>query len=443
MLKQMFKYKWYLLVVLVLIIAEPTLNSVMNFLLQRMFNAAAPGGNIVELLRLLSAGFLLWMLKRVIIYSNSVIKARFICNAKRDVKHQLFVRMMGLDTANLADVASSGEYISIFTNDITLLETRFYNQLLGLISGLFSLAILGTSFVALNAKLAAPIIILGLVVMFVPVIFSRKLNDKILRYSNAISGFTQKVKEYLVAYPTIKNYSIESTITKRFDQENNDTEDAKFDADCTLTLADCVGQLLAWFMQLMGVGLGLAYVIQGEILIGTVIATQSFANDLAGPLNDIVVNINSIRSVKNIVKKLELMSFGGELESYPRSQCITSAPSAICGENGSFNVIFDEFSLTIGENAIIKPFSFRFESGKKYLIVGLNGSGKSTLFKALKKWYGTHEGKILVNGESVTNINNGTLSQCISYLNENVSLFSGSVRDIVTEKVANTRRGGK
>lgn len=44
MLKQMFKYKWYLLVVLALIIAEPTLNSVMNFLLQRMFNTAAPGG---------------------------------------------------------------------------------------------------------------------------------------------------------------------------------------------------------------------------------------------------------------------------------------------------------------------------------------------------------------------------------------------------------------
>ena len=432
MLKQMFKYKWYLLVVLALIIAEPTLNSVMNFLLQRMFNTATPGGNVVELLRLLSAGFLLWMLKRVIIYSNGVIKARFICNAKRDVKHQLFVRMMGLDTANLADVASSGEYISIFTNDITLLETRFYNQLLGLISGLFSLAILGTSFVALNEKLAVPIISFGLVAMFIPAFFSRRLNDKSLQYSNAISRFTQKVKEYMVAYPTIKNYSIEGIITNKFDQENNDTEDTKFDADCTLTLADCVGQLLAWFMQLMGVGLGLAYVIKGEILIGTVIAAQSFASDLAGPLNNIIVNINSIRSVRNIVKKLEHMSSGGELKSSSQPELTTSASSIFCGEGNIFDVVFDEFGLTIGEHVIIKPFSFRFETGKKYLIVGLNGSGKSTLFKALKKWYGTHEGKILVNGESVTNINNDALSQYISYLNENVSLFSGSVRDNIT-----------
>ena len=154
MLKQMFKYKWYLTCILLLIIAEPTLNSALNFLLQRMFNSATSGGSLIALMRLLSAGFLLWMLKRVIIFSNGVLKARFVCNAKRDVKHRLFVRMMGLDTANIADIASSGEYISIFTNDITLLETRFYNQLLGFISGLFSLAILGTSFVALNAKLA-------------------------------------------------------------------------------------------------------------------------------------------------------------------------------------------------------------------------------------------------------------------------------------------------
>ena len=55
MLKQIIKYKWYLLVVLILMIAEPTLNSIMNFLLQRMFNSATPSGSIIELLRLLSA----------------------------------------------------------------------------------------------------------------------------------------------------------------------------------------------------------------------------------------------------------------------------------------------------------------------------------------------------------------------------------------------------
>ncbi len=432
MLKQVIKYKWYLLVVLCLIIAEPSLNSIMNFLLQHMFNAATPGGSIIELLRLLSAGFLLWMLKRVIIYSNGVIKARFICNAKRDVKHQLFTKMMGLDTANIADIASSGEYISIFTNDITLLETRFYNQLLGLVSGLFSLAILGTSFVALYAKLAVPIMGFGIVAMFVPVVFSQKLNEKNLVYSDAISKFTQKVKEFMVAYPTIKNYSIENEISIQFERENNNAEDAKFDADCALNLADCVGQLLAWFMQLISVGLGLAYVIKGEILIGTVIAAQSFANDLAGPLNNIIVNINSIRSVRNIVKKLEDMSTGAGIETVQNTGVFTDGDTIPDNSEHAFNVVFDDFNLTIGGKTIIEHFSFCFETGKKYLIVGLNGSGKSTLFKALKKWYGIQGERIKINEKPVSAISNTALSRSVSYLNENVSLFSGSVKDNIT-----------
>lgn len=432
MLKQMLKYKLYLVFILIFIIAEPTLNSIMNFLLQRMFNMSTPGGSTIELLRMLSLGFLLWMLKRIIIYSNGVVKSRFICNAKRDVKHKLFVKMMGLDTSNIANIATSGEYISIFTNDITLLETRFYSQVLGLISGLFSLAISGTSFVALNARLAIPIISFGIISMFVPVIFSRQLNEKSLIYSDSISKFTQKVKEYMIAYPTIKNYSIENTIVKQFDTENNIAEDAKFDSDCTLTLADCVGQLLAWFMQLIAVGLGLAHVIKGDILIGTVIAAQGFANDLANPLNSIIVNINSIRSIKNVVEKLERMSSGGE--NQPLSEIYDSDDEIAVIDNKSdkFDVTFDDFSLSIGGRIIIRDFSFCFETGKKYLIVGLNGSGKSTLFKALKKWYGVYAENIRINGLSVSKICNKSLSKCVSYINENVSLFSGTVRDNIT-----------
>ena len=62
----------------------------------------------------------------------------------------------------------------------------------------------------------------------------------------------------------------------------------------------------------------------------------------------------------------------------------------------------------------------------------MNGSGKSTLFKALKKWYGVYAENIRINGLSVSKICNKSLSKCVSYINENVSLFSGTVRDNIT-----------
>lgn len=429
MLKQLLKQKWYILIIFILIIAEPSINSVLNFWLQRLFNAAAPGVEKALLLRMLTAGFLLWILKRVVNFTSSLLKTRFICNAKQEVKHKLFANLLGLDTSNISRIAASGEYISLFTNDITILETRFFNQIVALISNIFSVAILGTSFLALNKKLAISILVFGIITMFVPVAFSKNLNAKNLLYSECISKFTQRMKEYFVAYPTIKNYAIEKIVAKKFDELNIGTEEAKFEADYALTLANNIGSLLSWFMQFIGVGFGLMLVVNGEIMIGTVVAAQSFASDLANPLQNIICNINSIRSVKEIVKKIERLSLGTLNSGNTfNKNCFNNADE----RNKGFEISFDKFSLAIGNKTIIDTFSFTFEEGKKYLIVGLNGSGKSTLFKALKKWYKATDGRILFAGKDITELKSGDLSKVISYLNEDVSLFSGTVRDNIS-----------
>ena len=431
MVKLLLKYKWYLGSMIVLIVLEPSLNSVLNFWLQRMFNAATPGANTVVVIRLLTTGFLLWMLKRIMGYTSAILKSRYICNAKQDLKSQVFSNLLRFDTANLSSVRSSGEYISLFTNDINLIETRFLNQVISLISGIFSILVLGVSFFALSAKLAAAIIAFGAIAMFVPLAFSKPLNEKNLKYSNKISAFTQCIKEYLVAYPTIKNYSIEEAIRRKFHQINTETENAKFEADYALNLANNVGQLLSWFMQFIGIGLGLILVVEGEITIGTVIAAQSFANDLALPLQNIIMNINSIHSVKVLVRRFnDYSSKMGDPEMLATE--VTGNLTNVHTQGDGHEIEFNDVSLVIEDKSIIDHFSFCFEKNKKYLILGINGSGKSSLFRALKKWFPKYQGIITIDGIDLSSLDNNQLSRTVSYMNENVSLFSGTVHDNVS-----------
>lgn len=433
MIKLLLRYKWYIAIIFMLIIIEPSVNSILNFWLQRMFNIATPGTDILVIFRLLTIGFLLWILKRVIAYTSAILKARYICNAKQDVKYSVFTNLLGFDTANLSAIASSGEYISFFTNDINLLETRFLSQVIGLISGIFSILILGASFLALNVKLAVAIIVFGIIAMFVPVVFSKVLNEKNLAYSSSVSLFTQRIKEYLVAYPTIKNYAIEQTIAQKFSKLNVGTEDAKFESDYVLNLANNVGQLLSWFMQFIGVGFGLVLVTKGEIKIGTVIAAQSFASDLALPLQNIIMNINSIYSVRELVKKIDSYSTQ-EQRSLSSIQTEQKSREFLVQEDGinGYEIVFKDLHLELQGKTILNHFSFKFEKGKKYLMVGLNGSGKSTLFRVLKKWFREIQGTITINGEDVSTIGNKRLSRMVSYMNENVSLFTGTVRDNIS-----------
>ncbi len=422
MRKLFLKYKRHIFFLIVLMAAEPSINSVLNFWLQRLFDSAVPGADKVSVMRLLTGGFLFWLLKRLVNFTGGMIKARYICNVKRDVKSRMFEKMFRADVEDILSKASSGGYLSLFTNDINVLEQRFFNQVISLLSGVFAIVILGASFIAMNRKLAAAILVTGSIAMLQPVIFSKELNKKSLRYSDMISKFTQSITEYFTAYSTIKNYSAEREIIRKFSEENQNVEDAKFESEYVLTLADGVGSLLSWFMQFVGVGLGLMMVIDGEILIGTVIASQSFASDLAMPLQEIIANVNAIRSMKEIIGKLEAVTETGGIKE---GDCSRSG----CRGKGDCDIVFDDLCLNIGGKAIIRHFSYEFKSGKKYLIVGLNGAGKTSLFRVLKKWYKNCQGSIFINKQDAAGMKNDEISRTVSYLSENVALFSGTVRD--------------
>lgn len=425
MMKLLLRYKRYMVFIMLFMIIEPSINSVLNFWLQKLFNAATLGSDKIYILRLLTTGFLYWMVKRLINFANGVLKARYICNAKRDLKHRMFECLFCADVADMIGNTSSGNYISLFTNDVFVLEQRFFDQILNLFSGIFSIAILGSSFFVLNAKLAVAILFIGMIAMLIPIVFSKELNEKNLAYSDMISKFTQNIKEYLIGYPAIKNYSIEEAIVQKFIKNNNEVEDTKFDAEYSLTLANSVGSLLSWFMQFVAVGMGLMLVIKGEILIGTVIAAQSFASDLAAPLQGIITNINSIRSVKEIIGKFQKMS---TIDNNRPLSCICHSDY----HAEQCDITYDDLCLNINGKTIIDHFSFNFEKGKKYLIVGINGSGKTSLFKVLKKWFHNYSGAVYINRRDIRTMGNAEISNCVSFMNENVALLSGSVRDNVS-----------
>lgn len=427
MIKLFLKHKLPLIIITGLIILDPTITAWMNFWLQKLINSAVVGANQLVVLRLLVIGFVMWMLKRFFVYALSLMKARYICDIKQDIKHQIFTKLFNINAASFSDRAASGEYISIFTNDITIIEQRLFNRIFSLISSIFSIAILGASFMALNEKLAVAILAFGTFAMFVPVVYSKTLSAVNLTYSKKLSGLTQKLKEFLGAYSTIKNYAVEEQIENQFDKLNLDTENAKFDADSTISLADNIGSLLSWFMQFLAVGMGIMLILNGEIVIGTVVAARSFASDLANPLQSIVGDINSIRSVSEIVKKIKTLSepiaLAGEV---PVSASDKSAVSS------GIDIEFDSLHLEANGQTIVDNFSFNFEHGKKYLIIGKNGSGKSSIFKTLKKQFPQYLGSVKLNGKPLSQMDNQELSHMVSYLSENVSLFSGLVRENIS-----------
>jgi len=403
---------------MVLIIVEPSITSWIYFWLQQMYNTVSIGISREYILWMICVGVLVWIAKRVLLFCIGVVKSRFVCNIKEDLKDDLFSSLLGLNTGSLTRIASSGEYISLFTNDITILEQKFFATIITLCSNVISIVILGASFLMLDRTLALLVFSFNVLAMFVPVFFSRQLSQSNLAYSERLSTFTQRLKEYFSAFFTIKNYSIEDVIGEKFNAHNQTVENAKFNADYSLSLANSIGSLLTWFSRILVIGVGLILVSRGEMLLGTVIVAQGFTEELSAPLQSIVECVNSIYSVRKIEDKLNAMTGNGVVRNAP-AESLPILPN--------YDVSFENTCVSAGNGEVVHHFSFTFKAGKKYLIIGKNGAGKSSLFRAIKRGLEVSCGTICIGGRPVSSMGNGELSRLISYLNENVTLFTGSV----------------
>ena len=91
---------------------------------------------------------------------------------------------------------------------------------------------------------------------------------------------------------------------------------------------------------------------------------------------------------------------------------------------------FDSVQYGFGSStACCTDIDFHVEPGQTVAIVGQTGSGKSTLTKLINRVYDVSGGRILIDGVDVREWNMAALRSQISTIEQDVFLFSRSIRD--------------
>lgn len=113
------------------------------------------------------------------------------------------------------------------------------------------------------------------------------------------------------------------------------------------------------------------------------------------------------------------------LEEEPLVQTITVEEEIpFCGAKAQ-NVTF---AYQNGE-VVLSDFSIEIPKNKIIGLCGKSGSGKSTFLKLLMRFWGVHDGKILISDRPIDAINTANLRKMESYVTQDTHLFHDSIRN--------------
>ncbi|HEM3587773.1 TPA: ABC transporter ATP-binding protein [Streptococcus suis] len=261
-------------------------------------------------------------------------------------------------------------YLSIFDNDLETIEESYLSPLMDIIRSSLSMLIYAVSlFLFVHPLVAVGIILSSALAVFIPKWISGPLSQRQRAFLQSLESYFQVVTDLFSAKNRVNTETFGS-ISRVHHRSVEESEHARFRFGQFKTLANVVNGFSMFLVQLTAFGLVGYLLLQKELTIGAAIATFSYVENFIYPMKYILLDVNYIHSTKETVANLEDYLVGQVL-----SEQVPSYPNVTALE-------VRDVSYHVGELAVT-DFSYRFDKGKKYAIIGPSASGKSTFLRVL------------------------------------------------------------
>jgi ATP-binding cassette subfamily B protein len=86
-----------------------------------------------------------------------------------------------------------------------------------------------------------------------------------------------------------------------------------------------------------------------------------------------------------------------------------------------------EAAAVEGEPAVLKDLDLTMEAGKTYALVGPSGAGKSTTCALLPRFYDVDAGRILIDGQDISQVTVASVREAVGLVQQDVYLFDGTI----------------
>ena len=198
-------------------------------------------------------------------------------------------------------------------------------------------------------------------------------------------------------------------------------------------LLNVVPPLLSSITTVAILGVGGLRILDGALTIGGLVAFQSLARSFSMPIEGLVQFAANLQTIKGDIARLDdVLHYEPDTRAARGIDPEYSPESIPPPPRGYVSLENVTFGYNVKEPPLIEGFNLQARPGQRIALVGGSGSGKSTIGKLICGLLEPWSGVVRIDGQPVEDIAPGSLIETISYVDQEIVLFEGSVRDNVT-----------
>jgi len=385
-----------------------------------IFEANGQAEGLNQVMLILGAILLGHFVARLYPATRAMVNARL----ERDIRDRVFSELMDKDY-RFNNRFRTGDVVTRLTDDIAEWPKVAWFACSGIFRAVESsskLIFCLAAMLYLSGRLTLLSVVPLPIMMWVFYSLRHRMQYYMEESQKSVSATNEVLESVFTGVRIVKAFGAEEAQAHRL----RDVLKRRFEVLLGLVKAQVIMWSLDTFASRLGQMIVLAYggylVIEGTLSIGTIFAFYVYLDMLTAPMMDIPWLFMTGQQAFVSIDRLE------HLRRYP----VTEVRSEGDELDRVDDLVFEGVTFSYdGSRNHVDDVSFRVEAGSRVAVVGPVACGKSTVLKLIAGIMSPTDGRVLVNGQPLSETDWETYRTKIGYVPQEAVLFSKSVRENV------------